>query len=787
MADTSSKSLFVEAMVREVDETFGSGIDKLEETIADQNAKIGERIHALLLLLRSRNPEEENLQVNARPASPQLSESPDFNRPEPKPNYGVNVTPDAPNASSLLSNRKYKIQRRISCEEIDERRLKGLCVFCEEPETPNHHLQHKNSGILMIDSEDHLSNAEEIGVEISSDMWLSNSYGCELETGETDYDEDQDRFLIDSDLVENEVAKDAVKIDVEVASDDDKFLDAAEVYGFNVEACETDSLIEQNELIQEQDENHSTDSVLEPSFVQHMCSPLKHQSLFDLGITTRGARQVFDTIPTRREVLSKGHKTTFHKSWRFKFKAKSQPRELIQGEPWIQELKKNKLHSTKKQRKCHTSWMFTNKLMKKNKFSKTWFMLKGDCFKEDDQVYHETLPIWLLTRFKFGKFRSVNMNFQKTKPQIEDVMGEDRKKQPGDSEHDTKVFETLKDLQQFTLGEVMFQIKHKWRDDQVSVEKTLVKAANTCGEDLQQLARVLNVRCLRGFTFGISESDARLGEQSVYDRIILVKEQLLQTSLVIQEVMRNEKIKFSNRWWFKYKFGEAGLTRQSSSNLYMTYYFAVWHCWKNKTMVCVEMSGEHWSWMVLDRKSATSSFLLFLYDQRMGVPGQGYNFILYRDHQGRCRLKQSKCLIQGELVKTGKLSKLRLKKHHMSQYLWKSWCSTVLYKNFLWEHSDKGTQLLCSRRLVVYKLGSEAKNVVPVSQRVYWTVEQEFSKVERKLEVTQSQTFDPGIGLESQETLRRTMEETTWELPLFCSDNFQTLNLVVKVLRTGEI
>ncbi|CAH8276473.1 unnamed protein product [Arabidopsis lyrata] len=165
---------------------------------------------------------------NAHPASPQLSESPDFNR-----------------------------RVRISCEEIDERRLKGLCVFCKEPEIPNHHLQHKNSGILMIDSEDHLSNAmefEEIGVEISSHVWLSNSFGCELETGETNYDED--RFLIDSDLVEIDVAK---------SCDDEQFSDNGKVFGFNVEESETYSWIEQNQLIQEQADIHPMDSVMEPS------------------------------------------------------------------------------------------------------------------------------------------------------------------------------------------------------------------------------------------------------------------------------------------------------------------------------------------------------------------------------------------------------------------------------------------------------------------------------------------------------------------------------------------
>ncbi|CAH8272029.1 unnamed protein product [Arabidopsis lyrata] len=153
MADTRSKSLFAKAMVRKVDETFGSGIDKLKETIANQNEKIDTRITALLLLLRSRSTEEENPQVDALPASPHLPDSPDFNRQDPKPSYVINVTPEIPKASSS-STRRYKLHRRISLEDINERRLKGLCVFCEQPETPDHHIKHKNTGILMIDGDE---------------------------------------------------------------------------------------------------------------------------------------------------------------------------------------------------------------------------------------------------------------------------------------------------------------------------------------------------------------------------------------------------------------------------------------------------------------------------------------------------------------------------------------------------------------------------------------------------------------------------------------------------------
>ncbi|XP_019097150.1 PREDICTED: uncharacterized protein LOC109131103 [Camelina sativa] len=44
---------------------------------------------------------------------------------------------------------------------------------------------------------------------------------------------------------------------------------------------------------------------------------------------------------------------------------------------------------------------------------KTWSMLLRDCFKEDDLVYHEPLPIWALIRFKFWKFKFLNRNLQK--------------------------------------------------------------------------------------------------------------------------------------------------------------------------------------------------------------------------------------------------------------------------------------------------------------------------------------------------------------------------------------
>ncbi|CAL9228703.1 unnamed protein product [Arabidopsis halleri] len=68
--------------------------------------------------------------------------------------------------AETLGLRIKKLHRRISWEEFNERWFKGLCMFCDEPETPDHHLRHKNSGILMIDcDEDQMSHDKEL-VEI---------------------------------------------------------------------------------------------------------------------------------------------------------------------------------------------------------------------------------------------------------------------------------------------------------------------------------------------------------------------------------------------------------------------------------------------------------------------------------------------------------------------------------------------------------------------------------------------------------------------------------------------
>lgn len=58
-----------------------------------------------------------------------------------KPNFIPRAAPDR-------NTRKYTFQ------EIQERKNKGLCIFCEEPFTPGHQLKHIRSQIFVMDGEE---------------------------------------------------------------------------------------------------------------------------------------------------------------------------------------------------------------------------------------------------------------------------------------------------------------------------------------------------------------------------------------------------------------------------------------------------------------------------------------------------------------------------------------------------------------------------------------------------------------------------------------------------------
>ncbi|KAG5400191.1 hypothetical protein IGI04_014798 [Brassica rapa subsp. trilocularis] len=60
-------------------------------------------------------------------------------------------TPAAPNSISNQNNKPLLSttpQKRLSFDEMQERKRKGLCMYCEEPFTPGHQLKHMRSEFL---------------------------------------------------------------------------------------------------------------------------------------------------------------------------------------------------------------------------------------------------------------------------------------------------------------------------------------------------------------------------------------------------------------------------------------------------------------------------------------------------------------------------------------------------------------------------------------------------------------------------------------------------------------
>ncbi|KAF2597345.1 hypothetical protein F2Q68_00010677 [Brassica cretica] len=43
-------------------------------------------------------------------------------------------------------------QKRFSFDEMQERKRKGLCMYCEEPFTPGHQLKHHRSELLLVEA-----------------------------------------------------------------------------------------------------------------------------------------------------------------------------------------------------------------------------------------------------------------------------------------------------------------------------------------------------------------------------------------------------------------------------------------------------------------------------------------------------------------------------------------------------------------------------------------------------------------------------------------------------------
>ncbi|XP_056860229.1 uncharacterized protein LOC130508648 [Raphanus sativus] len=81
------------------------------------------------------------------------------------------TTPATPNTKPLLQNTN---QKRLTFDEMQERKRKGLCMFCEEPFTPGHQLKHKRAQILYLETENEDSEEEE-DIQTPSDTNLEDT------------------------------------------------------------------------------------------------------------------------------------------------------------------------------------------------------------------------------------------------------------------------------------------------------------------------------------------------------------------------------------------------------------------------------------------------------------------------------------------------------------------------------------------------------------------------------------------------------------------------------------
>ncbi|CAN8306103.1 unnamed protein product [Cochlearia groenlandica] len=117
------------------------------------------QLEELLVFLRSRHTEEERSRFGFRQISPEPPQLPDQKLSDPNSaiRFVSEMNNESPTSGIKIKTNRYKLRRKISCEEIDDRRSKGLCLFCDEPETLYHHLQHKGSGIMMVDCDEEIT------------------------------------------------------------------------------------------------------------------------------------------------------------------------------------------------------------------------------------------------------------------------------------------------------------------------------------------------------------------------------------------------------------------------------------------------------------------------------------------------------------------------------------------------------------------------------------------------------------------------------------------------------
>ncbi|XP_020880921.1 uncharacterized protein LOC9311752 isoform X1 [Arabidopsis lyrata subsp. lyrata] len=611
-----------------------------------------------------------------------------------------------------------KIRRSISWEEINERRLKGLCVFCEEPETLDHHLKHKKLGILMIDGdEDQLPNVE-FGESIEH---RKVKLVCEAQ--EENLKLENHEMLVQKAILEKESIP---PFQVPLANSD--ILRSMELREVNLglEMVLNENL--EQEWVQK---NISKRFEVEGDVEKDYKVPSITENDY--------AHKVFDKMPLI--VHSKKRHIKCPKGWRFKFKQRSQHKG-----------RSRKAHKQTYRGVVKYKYPCSNTkvaLMKKNKFTKVWSMLKDDCYMEDDQVNHETFPVWLLVRFKFWKFKLMNMNLQKMMREYRyssllQLMFDKGK-------HDEKFSVASAANMRGLLGIMSDQERHDaiLRSAPYANLGTIsfmeIDSLSDQSQLIQEQARNHSTDSIMELSL-LQPKDSFLKHQpQTVSQCLLVGrlyEQAHQKGLIIRKDGGDYE---KGAQPLNFPREAAGL---SLSNIQMhipspmdkdstdekqVASVGVNKCLQPQELNCLSIRLKRKT--LQDLQKFTIGVVLFLIK-----------------HKWRFKFLHS----ASELLLYFDSLELSTSYANLWDCLWTGGSSTVRYEYSIWKQSDKGTQLFSSRRLVVYKLGSEAKNVIEVSQRVYQLVKLKFAKDERKLEVIQSQTFDPGIGLESQELLENT-------------------------------
>ena len=675
-----------------------------------------------------------------------------------------------------------KSRRRISWEEINESWLNGLCVFCKEPEAPDHHLKHKNLGLLMIyGNDDHLSNG---GIGESIDHRSMNLV----------HEEREEHSKLDNhkDLVQRTIMEEREE------HSNSEILKSVEPREVNFGLENLDSVV-MNEY-QEQD-----------WVKQNMNKRFEVEDDVDRGqkllsITENcSAHQVFGKTSQHEEKLEIKKKAKGFKSWMFKFKLAKKTIRKRDNKGWFHTWsrkvgwRKNKpmklqfvSHQVKESSHRDKDSFAGKKSIKQEMCVEVESLLQQQDLRRIKETQADQGDSYVVVRKLLPHLESVcaTKSFldNDSMSKLEAELTDSKMRTAGVTQHQVSIFvmetshhhQVLEDFdmhmviedQQPIVTEALRLISNDFHSDVAELCEQL-----TCDEShkpKQRLApkswmfkyrrdhKILhsptmsrNVRMVvfrkmeaaersqhlvtHRFHVGPLEmdtQDSEIGIIEVLRRVMM----LFQNSIVQAKMMVTKRKKTfykSRRFKFKHRVVPRALQ----------YGFEV----KMKQKV----STEYPCLFLIGKEAELVHILLGYRDMMFNLKKKG-RFRLFQSFSRQLLLWLRHDAL---LIKPFLLSDERFQIKHTWRTKFIHSVSSIgvgHYEYSIWTQSDKGTQLFYSRRLVVYKLGSEAKNVVEVSQRVYQLVKLKFAKDERKLEVIQSQTFDPGIGIESQELLENT-------------------------------